>query len=235
MNFESLKLHPAIMDGLRAMRYTAPTLLQSLAIPPALEGRDVIGLGRNGAGKTAACALAILQRLRAVEKEGVRALVVSPESESAESALELINSFGENIGLESTGIYEGVSIEKQLRALRYRPAIIIASPGRLMDHLWKGSVKLMDLEILAIDDADSLLEAGFLAEIRNILGYIGHPHQTLLFSASLPDGLRRFIKESLHDPVTVQGDRSLPENRGTSTRDRLEHYLKSLQWKNHSR
>jgi ATP-dependent RNA helicase RhlE len=235
MNFESFNLHPTVMAGVRAMRYAAPTLIQSQAIPPALEGRDVIGLARTGTGKTAAFVLPVLQRLRSKVKEGVRALVISPTRELAEPILEVINKLGEKTGLESLALYGGISLQKQLRELRYGPAIVVTCPDRLLNHLWKGSIKLTELEVLVIDEADHLSEMGFLPEIRNILDYIEHKHQTLLFSTAMPDGIRRLVRDCLHDPVTVQVDRPLPEKSAPPTRYRLEQYLKSVLRKNHPR
>ena len=210
MNFESFNFHPTIMSGIRAMRYTTPTAIQAQALPPALAGRDIIGMAQTGTGKTAAFALPILQRLRSADKEGMRALVISPTRELAEQTSEVLTRLGEQTGLETMSIYGGVSMQKQLRELRYRPAIIVACPGRLLDHLWKGTIKLMDLEVLVIDEADRMFDMGFLPEIRNILGYIDQPHQTLLFSATMPDGIRRLAREFLQNPVTVQVDPSLP-------------------------
>jgi ATP-dependent RNA helicase RhlE len=210
MNFESFNFHPTLMAGVRAMRYKTPTDIQAQALPPALAGRDIIGLARTGTGKTASFALPILQRLRSEDKEGIRALVICPTQELAEQTLEVLTRLGEQTGLEIMGIYDGVSMEKQLRTLRYRPAIIVACPGRLLDHLWKGTIKLMDLEVLVFDEADLMFDMGFLPEIRNILGYIEQRYQTLLFSATMPDGIRGLVKDYLHDPVTIQTDKILP-------------------------
>ena len=232
MNFESFNFHPTLMAGIRAMRYKTPTSIQAQALPPALAGRDVIGIAQTGTGKTAAFALPILQRLRSGANEGVRALVISPTRELAEQTLEVIDKLGEKTGLESLAVYGGVSMEKQQRALRYRPAIIMACPGRLLDHLWKGNIKLMDLEILVIDEADRMFDMGFLPEIRNILEYIEQRHQTLLFSATMPDGIRRLVKDYLHDPVIIQTDKTVPAKSVAHALYPVEPHLKTELLKN---
>ncbi len=210
MNFESFHLHPTVMAGLRAMRYTSPTPIQARAIPLVLKGRDIIGLAQTGTGKTAAFALPVLQRLRTGPRGNVRALVVSPTRELAEQTAEVFNKLGENIGLGVLTVYGGVNLQKQTRGFRRGTDIIVACPGRLLDHLWKGTITLTELEVLVIDEADRMFDMGFLPDIRNILECINHKHQTLLFSATMPDGIRRLVRDFLHDPVTVQADPALP-------------------------
>ncbi|MFC2013106.1 DEAD/DEAH box helicase, partial [Chloroflexota bacterium] len=198
------------MAGVRALGYSIPTPIQSQCIPPIIQGRDIIGLAQTGTGKTAAFVLPILQRLRQNPRRGVRALIISPTRELAEQTCEVINELGSKTGLQSVAIYGGVSMEQQNRGLRNGAEIIVACPGRLLDHLWKGTISLSDLEILVIDEADRMFDMGFLPDIRNILGCILHRHQTLLFSATMPTGIRRLVREILHNPVTVQIDCTLP-------------------------
>jgi ATP-dependent RNA helicase RhlE len=210
MNFETFNFHPSIMAGVRALGYSIPTPIQSQGIPPIMQGRDVIGLAQTGTGKTAAFALPILQRLQSDSRGRIRALVISPTRELAEQISEVFNDLGSRSGLRSVTIYGGVSMDQQIRNLRAHPEIVVACPGRLLDHLWKGTISLAELEVLVIDEADRMLDMGFLPDIRNILGCILHKHQTLLFSATMPDDIRRLAREILHDPVTVQIGRTLP-------------------------
>jgi len=210
MNFETFNFHPSIMAGVRALGYTIPTPIQLKSIPPIMEGRDFIGLAQTGTGKTAAFVLPILQRLLPGPRGRVRALILSPTRELAEQTYEAINKLGQKTESLGISIYGGVSMEQQKRGLRSGVEIVVACPGRLLDHLWKGTINLADLEILVIDEADRMFDMGFLPDIRNILGCILHKHQTLLFSATMPTDIRRLVREVLHDPVTVQIGRTLP-------------------------
>ncbi len=210
MNFEIFKFHPSIMASVRALGYTVPTPIQLQAIPPIMHGRDTIGLAQTGTGKTAAFILPILQRLRQNPQGCIRALIVSPTRELAEQTCDVINDLGSRTGLQSIAIYGGVSMAQQNQGLRSGAEIVVACPGRLLDHLWKGTIRLSELEILVIDEADRMFDMGFLPDIRNILGCILHKHQTLLFSATMSAGIRRLVREILHNPVTVQIGRTLP-------------------------
>jgi len=210
MNFDTFNFHTSVMAGVRALGYTIPTPIQLQAIPPILQGRDVIGLAQTGTGKTAAFVLPILERLRSGPRGCVRALIISPTRELAEQTGEVFNGLGSRTGLQSAAIYGGVSMDQQTRDLRSGVEIVVACPGRLLDHLWKGTISLSDLEILVIDEADRMFDMGFLPDIRNILACVMHRRQTLLFSATMPDDIRRLVKEILHDPITVQIGRILP-------------------------
>jgi ATP-dependent RNA helicase RhlE len=210
MNFDTFNLHPSIMTRVRALGYTVPTPIQSQAIPPTMQGRDIIGLAQTGTGKTAAFVLPILQHLRQSPRGPVRSLIISPTRELAEQTCGVINSLGSEAGIQGVAIYGGVSMEQQNLELGSGAEIIVACPGRLLDHLWKGTISLSEMEILVIDEADRMFDMGFLPDIRKVLDCILHKHQTLLFSATMPSGIRRLVREILHDPVTVQIDRTLP-------------------------
>jgi ATP-dependent RNA helicase RhlE len=210
MSFENFNFNPRVMAGVRALGYVTPTPIQLKAIPPIMQGRDIIGLAQTGTGKTAAFVLPILQRLLASASGRVGALIISPTRELAEQTCEFINKLGKQTGLRSIAIYGGVSMELQTRRLRAGVEIAVACPGRLLDHLWKGTISLSDLKILVIDEADRMFDMGFLPDIRNILKCVMKPRQTLLFSATMPDDIRRLVQEILHDPVTVQIGRTLP-------------------------
>ncbi|MFC2004304.1 DEAD/DEAH box helicase [Chloroflexota bacterium] len=210
MSFETFNFHPSIMAGVRALGYITPTPIQLKSIPPIMQGRDLIGVAQTGTGKTAAFVLPILQRLLQGPRGRIRALIISPTRELAEQTCETINDLGKQTRLQSIAIYGGMSMEQQTRQLIKGVEIIAACPGRLLDHLWKGTVDLSHLEVLVIDEADRMFDMGFLPDIRNILQCILHRRQTLLFSATMPNDIRRLVQEILHDPVTVQIGRSVP-------------------------
>jgi ATP-dependent RNA helicase RhlE len=227
MNFESFNFHPSIMAGVHALGYSVPTPIQLQAIPPIMQGRDVIGLAQTGTGKTAAFVLPVLERLRRRPESGVRALVISPTRELAEQTCEVFSGLGSKTGLHSIAVYGGVSMEQQTRGLRRGAEIVVACPGRLLDHLWKGTICLADLEVLVIDEADRMFDMGFLPDIRNILECVPSRRQTLLFSATMPDNIRQLAHTAMHDPVTVQIDRRLPAKTVSHALYPVEQHLKT--------
>ncbi len=204
MNFENLNLHPGIMTGVHELGYTELTPIQTESIPPILQGRDVIGLAQTGTGKTAAFVLPILQRLLKVPRRQVGAAIITPTRELAEQINGIINRLGKYTGLKSIAVYGGTNIKQQILELGCGIEIVVACPGRLLDHLWRGSIDLSSLEILVIDEADRMFDMGFLPDIRNILKCLMKTRQTLLFAATMPDDIRKLVKEILHNPVTVQ-------------------------------
>ncbi|MFC2017565.1 DEAD/DEAH box helicase [Chloroflexota bacterium] len=210
MSFETFNFHPSIMAGVRALGYITPTPIQLKSIPPIMQGRDLIGLAQTGTGKTAAFVLPILQRLLQGPRGCVRALIISPTRELTEQTCGTIYDLGGQTGLQSIAIYGGVSMEQQSRRLRSGIEVVAACPGRLLDHLWKGTVDLSHLEVLVIDEADRMFDMGFLPDIRNILRCLLKPRQTLLFSATMPGDIQRLVKEILHDPVTIQIGHAVP-------------------------
>jgi ATP-dependent RNA helicase RhlE len=210
MNFEQFNLNQEVMAGVRSQGYTTPTPIQLKAIPPIMQGRDLIGLAQTGTGKTAAFVLPILQRLMRSPRGRVNALIISPTRELAEQTCEAIADLGRHTGLRSVAIYGGIGMQAQIDGLRRGAEIAVACPGRLLDHVWKGTIDLSHVEVLVIDEADRMFDMGFLPDIRNILKCLMGPRQTLLFSATMPDDIRRLVKEVLHDPVTVQIGRTVP-------------------------
>jgi ATP-dependent RNA helicase RhlE len=204
LNFNNFQLHPNIIAGVNALNYETPTPIQEQAIPHVLAGRDIIGLAQTGTGKTAAFVLPILQRLQQEPRGKMGALIISPTRELAEQIHECFSLLGSRTGLRSVTVYGGVGMEAQIRGLRKGAEIVVACPGRLLDHIWKGNVDFPSLKILVIDEADRLFDMGFLPDIRNILKCILHRHQTLLFSATMPEDIKRLAKEILVDPITVQ-------------------------------
>ena len=210
MSFESFQLHPTINSALKAHGYSVPTPIQTQAIPKAMEGRDVLGLAQTGTGKTAAFALPILHRLSSGPRGVVRALIVAPTRELAEQIRVAFTDLGKGTGLRATAIYGGMSMGPQITALKGRAEIVVACPGRLIDHMQQGHFKPGNVEILVLDEADQMFDMGFLPSIRTILSKIPKQRQTLLFSATMPDALRGLAHECLTNPVTVQVNHTVP-------------------------
>ncbi|MEW6489227.1 MAG: DEAD/DEAH box helicase [Thermodesulfobacteriota bacterium] len=210
MSFEAFQLHPHIAEGVQALGYVSPTPIQRESIPTVLQGRDVLGLAQTGTGKTAAFALPILQRLMRGPRRRVRALVVAPTRELAEQIHESFADLGGRTGLRSATVYGGVGMNPQVQKLKAGVEIVVACPGRLLDHLAQKTIDLSGVEVLVLDEADRMFDMGFLPDIRRILKYLPAARQTLLFSATMPDDIRRLVREVLREPVTVQVDRATP-------------------------
>jgi ATP-dependent RNA helicase RhlE len=210
MDFKTFNFHPQVSAGVSAAGYTTPTPIQEQGIPPVMQGLDVMGLAQTGTGKTAAFALPILHRLMQGERGKVRALIVAPTRELAEQINEAINQLGKQTRLRSITIYGGVAVNPQIDKLKRGVEIIVACPGRLLDHIGQGTVNLSHLEVLVLDEADQMFDMGFLPDIRKILKNIPEKRQTLLFSATMPDDIRRLASEILTKPVTIQVGSSAP-------------------------
>ncbi|MGE4543312.1 MAG: DEAD/DEAH box helicase [Pedobacter sp.] len=210
MDFNTFDFHPQIAKGIVAAGYVSPTPIQAQAIPSVLAGRDVMGLAQTGTGKTAAFALPILQRLIKGSRGGVRALVVAPTRELAEQIHQAISDLGAETGLRSMTIYGGVNIRPQITALKRGVDIVVACPGRLIDHIGQGTIDLSKVEALVLDEADQMFDMGFFPAIRRILQNLPKKRQTLLFSATMPDEIRRLSAEVLFQPVTVQVGNTAP-------------------------
>jgi ATP-dependent RNA helicase RhlE len=211
MDFTSFNLHPKVAAGVTAAGYDTPTPIQKQAIPKVLAGSDVMGLAQTGTGKTAAFALPILHRLVNSGNRGhVRALIVAPTRELAEQIHESFVSLGEKTGLHSTTVYGGVSINPQIQKLKKGSEIVVACPGRLLDHIQQKTIDLSRLEVLVLDEADQMFDMGFLPAIRKLLTHLPKERQTLLFSATMPIEIRRLASEVLKNPQTVQVDTVAP-------------------------
>ncbi|MDO8674074.1 MAG: DEAD/DEAH box helicase [Dehalococcoidia bacterium] len=210
MSFDNFNFSLDILAGVRAQGYTTPTPIQRQGIPSIMSGRDVIGLAQTGTGKTAAFVLPTLQRLLDGPRGRVRALVMSPTRELAEQTCEAVCQLGKRTGLRSVAIYGGVNMDQQSLILRNGIDIVVACPGRLLDHVWRGSIDLSDVEVLVIDEADRMFDMGFLPDIRNILRCLMKPRQTLLFSATMSPEIRRLVEDILHDPISIQVDNQAP-------------------------
>lgn len=215
MNFESFNLHPRVYAGVKDLGYTTPTPIQLQAIPPVSQGRDVMGLAQTGTGKTAAFVLPILQRLLDhpnpdARNRQIRALIVAPTRELAEQINDSIRTLGKHTQTRSMTIYGGVGITPQIDKLRAGVDIVVACPGRLLDHINQGNIRLNHLQVLVLDEADMMFDMGFLPDVRRILKHLPAHRQTLLFSATMPEEVRHLAHDTLTNPVTVQVDRIAP-------------------------
>lgn len=204
MSFDNFKFHPQIKKGIVAAGYVDPTPIQTQAIPPVLEGRDVLGLAQTGTGKTAAFVLPILEKLMSGPRQKLRALIVSPTRELAEQTHTAIKTLARQTGLRSVTVYGGVNAGPQIKALRAGAEIVVACPGRLLDLMSQKVVDLRTVEIVVLDEADRMFDMGFMPDVRRILSALPAQHQTLLFSATMPDEIRSLTVDILRQPVTVQ-------------------------------
>jgi ATP-dependent RNA helicase RhlE len=193
-----------VLAGVKAAGYTHPTPIQEQAIPVALEGRDVLGLAQTGTGKTASFMLPILERLMAGTKGPVRALIIAPTRELAEQIHRTAIDLGRETRIRSVAIYGGVSKGPQLTALRRGTDIVVACPGRLLDHVRDRSIDLSKVEVLVLDEADTMCDMGFLPDIRRILTHLPKQRQTMFFAATMPGEIRSLSKDILDSPATVQ-------------------------------
>lgn len=210
MEFQEFNFHPVIAASIKEAGYVTPTPIQQQAIPTVMLGRDVMGLAQTGTGKTAAFALPILNRLMEGPRGRVRALVVAPTRELAEQIHESFMTLGKQSRLKSVTVYGGVNVNPQINALRNGVEIVVACPGRLLDHIGQGTIDLSHLEVLVLDEADQMFDMGFLPDIRRILNHIPAKRQTLLFSATMPPSINKLAHDILSDPVTVQVGNTAP-------------------------
>lgn len=210
MPFQLFSFHPKVVAGVTAAGYTTPTPIQAQAIPKIMAGHDVMGLAQTGTGKTAAFALPILHHLMQGPRKQVRALVIAPTRELAEQINEAIQDLGKQTQLKSITVYGGVGVNPQIEKLKNGVEIVVACPGRLLDHINQGTIDLTHLEFLVLDEADQMFDMGFLPDIRRILKQLPTQRQTLLFSATMPPEIRGLAREILRDPATVQVDTVAP-------------------------
>jgi ATP-dependent RNA helicase RhlE len=192
------------MDALRRVGFETPTPIQQKTIPEALTGQDVLGLAQTGTGKTAAFLLPILQRLIKGPRRKIRALIVAPTRELADQIFAAANDFAGKTGIRSMVIYGGVSKKPQLDNLRRGTEIVIACPGRLLDHVGEGDIDLSQVEVLVLDEADRMFDMGFLPDIRKIVAKVPESRQNLFFSATMPAEIRTLADQILKNPARVQ-------------------------------
>ncbi|MGA7699879.1 MAG: DEAD/DEAH box helicase [Thermoguttaceae bacterium] len=210
MKFEELGLAEPLLRAVRALGYPTTTKIQAAAIPPIMEGRDVLGCAQTGTGKTAAFALPTLQRLRQKEcrvngrGRKIRTLVLAPTRELALQICESFRAYGRYTTVRQAAVYGGVGQSPQVRALNDGIDVLIATPGRLLDLMQQGFVDLTHVEVLILDEADRMLDMGFIHDLRRIVAKVPTRRQTLLFSATLPAEIRTLASQWLHDPVDVR-------------------------------
>ncbi|HTO14008.1 MAG TPA: DEAD/DEAH box helicase [Candidatus Binatia bacterium] len=209
MSFTSFDLHPDLLRAVDALGYTLPTPIQKDAIPPAIAGRDVFACAMTGSGKTAAFMLPILQRLlsRPAANNGTRVLVLAPTRELAAQIDEQRRALGRFTRIGGAVVVGGMSMGPQETALRRGVDVLVATPGRLLDHLQRGTARLGLIETLVLDEADRMLDMGFLPDIRRILKYVPVARQTLLFSATMPPEIVALARELLCQPVMLDIER----------------------------
>jgi len=209
MPFSKLGLSPQVLEGVSAAGYAEPTAIQLRAIPLVMAGRDLIGCAQTGTGKTAAFALPILSRL---DRHGAaRALVLEPTRELAAQVETAIRDYGRFTNLRMVVLFGGAGYGKQDQGLRQGADIVVATPGRLLDQLQRGTLRLNQIEILVLDEADRMLDMGFMPDVRRIVERCPRNRQTMLFSATIPPEIEQLVKWALRKPETVEiGQRRAP-------------------------
>lgn len=210
MNFKNFNLHPKINAGVKAAGFSDPTPIQASAIPKIMQKRDIVGLAQTGTGKTAAFGLPLLHNLMPGQRNSVRALILAPTRELAEQIDTSLKLLGKFSGLRSMTIYGGTGLKPQIDRLKRGVEIVVACPGRLLDHIRQGNIDLRRVEMLVLDEADQMFDMGFLPDIRKIIKNVPTKRQTLLFSATMPDAIRRLSQEVLDRPETVRVNRDAP-------------------------
>jgi ATP-dependent RNA helicase RhlE len=211
MSFASLKLLPELLHAVADQGYEEPTPIQAQAIPAILARRDIMGCAQTGTGKTAGFTLPLLQLLAphanaspSPARHPVRALILAPTRELAAQVEESVRTYGKHLSLRSAVVYGGIDIGPQMKALHGGVEILVATPGRLLDHLHQKTVNLSRVEILVLDEADRMLDMGFLPDIKRILAVLPRQRQNLLFSATFSDEIRRLAGELLHSPTMIE-------------------------------
>ena len=209
MSFESLGLRAELLRAVSEKGYSSPTPIQQQAIPPILEGRDIMGGAQTGTGKTAGFTLPLLHRLMSLDKtnnehHAIRALVLTPTRELAAQVAESVDTYGKYLPLKSAVIFGGVKINPQIQKLRNGIDILVATPGRLLDHVSQKTVDLSKVDILVLDEADRMLDMGFIRDIRKLLAILPKHKQTLLFSATFSDEIKRLADDLLKSPTLIE-------------------------------
>jgi ATP-dependent RNA helicase RhlE len=207
MPFRALNLHPDLIKGLKELGFARPTPIQADAIPPALAGRDLLACAMTGSGKTAAFLLPILHQLIGRPRGTTRALVLTPTRELAAQIVEDLDALAVHTPITSAAVFGGVGMAPQEHAFRSGVDVIVATPGRLLDHFKSPYAKLSGLEFLVLDEADRMLDMGFLPDIRRVLRHLPATRQTLFFSATMPPPIAELTREMLRDPVTINRER----------------------------
>jgi len=206
-NFSDFGLHPDLLQGIESLGFEQPTPIQEDAIPPAIEGRDVLACAMTGSGKTAAFLLPILQRLKDRPRGTTRALVLAPTRELAAQIVEHMEALAKFTDVKGAAVFGGVAMGPQEKAFRKGADVLVATPGRLLDHFQNDYAKLDGLEILVLDEADRMLDMGFLPDVRRVLQHLPKVEQTLFFSATLPQPIVELAGEMLREPARLNVER----------------------------
>ncbi len=244
MSFESLGLCAELLSAIKSQGYTVPTPIQSEAIPVVFAGGDLLAGAQTGTGKTAAFALPIVQKLSENpppnKRRRPRALVLVPTRELAAQVSEQMQNYGRRLSLRSTMIYGGVNIQAQIERLHRGIDIVVATPGRLLDHAARGTIKLKDVEFLVLDEADRMLDLGFIDEIKAVAEYLPAKRQTLLFSATYSNSIKQLADELLNQPKRVEvARRSITADEVSQVvypvernrkREMISHLIRNGQW-----
>jgi ATP-dependent RNA helicase RhlE len=204
MTFQEMGLREEILRAIEEINYTDPTPIQTQAIPKVLEGRDLMCCAQTGTGKTAAFALPILQRLSERPKAPLRALVLVPTRELAIQVGQSFRDYGRYLDLITTTVFGGVPIEPQEKMLRHGVDVLVATPGRLIDHTWRGNIDYRNTEFLVLDEADRMLDMGFIKDVREIVGMVREERQSMLFSATLEKEIQLLSRDMLTDPLRIE-------------------------------
>jgi len=199
--FASLGLSPEVLATVEKIGFVHPTPIQAAVIPTVLTGRDAIGLAQTGSGKTAAFVLPMAERL--THGRGVRGLIMAPTREIALQTKAFLDLFGKNHNLQTACLIGGVRMKPQLDALHDNPDVVVATPGRLLDHVNRRTVNLEKVEVLVLDEADHMLDLGFLPQIRDVLRRLPRDRQTMMFSATMPDSIEMIARDFMRDPVRI--------------------------------
>jgi len=227
MNFRELELDPLLLTQVSRMGYIETTPIQSRSIPLIMQGKDILGQAQTGTGKTAAFALPILHRLLKLPRGATRVLVIAPTRELAEQIHVSFGDLGRGTGIRSMTVYGGVGMSPQTSKLRTRPDIVVACPGRLLDHMLNGNIDLSGISCLVLDEADRMLDMGFLKDIRRILKELPKKRQTLLFSATLTTEIRHLASDFMYRPESVDIGHSAPVETVSHAIYPVEQHLKT--------
>jgi len=216
MSFQQFGLHPDLLKAVQQMGYVEPTPIQQQAIPVVMSGRDLIGCAQTGTGKTAAFALPILHKLHPIRRAQIRVLVLTPTRELASQINEVFEGLTAHTKLYTAAIYGGVGMPPQERALRLGTDVIVATPGRLLDHMNRGIGRFDGLEVLVLDEADRMLDMGFLPDVKRIISHLPKQRQTMLFSATMPKEILDLSRHILQNPAMIQIGRQAKPAEGVS-------------------
>ncbi len=201
--FHELGISEKIMKSIQAMGFEEATPIQAETIPVSLQGKDVIGQAQTGTGKTAAFGIPMLEKMD-LKNSSIQGIVIAPTRELAIQVAEELNRIGQYKGVKALPIYGGQDINRQIRALKNRPQIIVGTPGRLMDHMNRKTIRLQNIQVVVLDEADEMLNMGFVEDIEAILKEVPEVRQTLLFSATMPEPIRKIAEKFMKDPVQIK-------------------------------